>query len=669
MSYSPTKFELPTTYQGYIHISRYSRWIPDLGRRETFDETVRRYPGFFVPYLNENHDAGISVSEAAYYEEMIGNMGSMPSMRCFMTAGPALARDHIAGYNCAYAPVDRIEAFSEALYIMMCGTGVGFSVERQYVNKLPVIPQILRDSDEVVVVEDSKEGWAHAFHRLLVCLYDGRIPRRDTSRIRKKGTRLTTMGGRASGPEPFERLWDFTVETFKKARGRHLESTECHDLMCMTGEIVVVGGVRRSSLISLSNPSDLRMRDAKAGNWYELTPWRKMANNSAAFTEKPETDHLIEMWLALHRSRSGERGIFNRVAAREQVLSTGRRKAYWDQPNDDVYDPDNMRAYLKAHGRSPIDFGTNPCGEIILRPEQFCNLSTIVARAGDDFAQLEKKARAAAAFGTWQSALTNFKFIGSRWKQNCDEERLLGVSITGIMDCPVINGTRSKAETKEAFEELRYIVNQENAEWADRLDIPRSRATTCVKPEGTASKLVLSGEGVHVWHAPFYLNNVRNDRKDPLTDFLIDMGVPHEVDVMNNEAMVFSFPVRAPKGALTQQDQTAVEALDHWLLVKKHWCEHNPSCTITLDEHEWTDALSWVDRNWNDIGGLSFMPKFNSVYPQLPKQTVTEAELVEVEAAMPKIDDWTELSRFENDDEFVADGREMACVAGQCTIV
>ena len=640
---------LPTDYQQFIHLSRYARWNEDEARRETWPETVDRYFEFFVPHLNAR-GAGLQVGDISPLRDAIHDLDVMPSMRCMMTAGPALARDHIAGYNCAYRPIDDVRAFDEILFVLMCSTGVGFSVERQYTNQLPALPESLSDSGQVITVRDSKRGWAEAFRELLGLLYVGRIPGWDTSKVRKKGALLKTMGGRASGPEPLVELFEFTVHLFKAAIDNglaRLSSIQCHDLVCKIGECVVVGGVRRSALISLSNLSDMRMRDAKAGEWYILEPQRRLANNSVAYTETPEVGQYMEEWLSLVRSKSGERGIFNRVAAVEQAMKSGRRQGY------------------KANGETqvPWDFGTNPCGEIILRPKEFCNLSTIVVRPEDDPASLEEKVKLATILGTWQATLTNFRYLTRAWQRNCEEERLLGVSMTGIMTNRHLNQMRGMAAL---LEHLRQVAIDTNKEWAERLGIPQSAAATCIKPEGTVSQLVNTTSGINTAFARHYLRAVRQDKKDPLTQFLMDQGVPHEEDVMNKENMVFSFPMTSPKQAIMRDDLTAIETLEHWKVFREHWCEHNPSITVNVKEKEWPGVGAWVWDHFDAATGLTFMPHSDHIYKQAPYQAITANVYEVVQSKMPQID-WSELASYEKED--VTGGhRELACTAGVCEL-
>ena len=567
---------LPTEYQSFIHMSRYSRWLEKEGRRESWSETVDRLISFFRQNVE-----GVDEKSWEDMEEAILSLGVMPSMRALMTAGKALEREHIAGYNCSYIPIDSPRAFDEVLYILMNGTGVGFSVERQYVDKLPTVPDVeFEHTEDVISVVDSKEGWAKGFRDLVSYLYTGRVPKINVSKIRPAGTRLKTFGGRASGPQPLVDLFDFTITKFKESRGRKLSSMECHDIVCKTGEVVVVGGVRRSALISLSNLSDQRVRAAKSGAWWETNPERALANNSVAYTEKPDAGIFMKEWLSLYESKSGERGIFSRASAQAKAAENGRRDASWD-------------------------FGTNPCSEIILRPNQFCNLTEVVVRAGDTVATLSKKIQIATLLGTIQSTFTNFGYLRKRWQDNTEEERLLGVSLTGIMDSTLLNGKEGGLEKR--LETLRGVAVEANSYWALKFGINQSTAITCVKPSGTVSQLVDSASGIHARHNPYYIRTVRGDNKDPLTEFLISSGIPSEPDVMKPEhTTVFSFPMKAPLGSVCRNDMTAIEQLELWKIYAKHWCEHKPSVTISVKENEWVPVGAWCWENFEYLSGVSF---------------------------------------------------------------
>ena len=627
----------PTDYQAFIHTSRYARWLPDEQRRETWAETVERYIDNVVNKALADID--YTGSAALDIQDAILGLEVMPSMRAMMTAGPALARDNTAGYNCSYLPVDDPKSFDEAMFILLCGTGVGFSVERQYVQKLPEIPDQLFDSKTTIVVADSKEGWAKAYRQLIALLYSGEIPKWDVSRVRPAGAKLKTFGGRASGPGPLVDLFMFTVETFKQAAGRRLSSIECHDLMCKVGEIVVVGGVRRSAMISLSNLSDDRMRHAKTG---QFPSHRYLSNNSVAFTEKPDAMSFLREWTALAESGSGERGIFNRQASKKQAAKYGRR------------DPGH-------------DFGTNPCSEIILRPYQFCNLTEVVVRATDSVKDLERKVRLATILGTIQSTLLHFPYLRKIWSRNTGEERLLGVSMTGIMDNTLTNG--KDGDLPKLLERLRLKAVETNAEWAERLGIPASTAITCVKPSGTVSQLVDSASGIHARHSDYYIRTVRGDNKDPLTQFMLDQGIPAEPCVYKGDSVtVFSFPIAAPKGAVTRSDMSAIEQLEMWLTYQRHWCEHKPSVTVSVKKDEWFDVGAFVYEHFDEMSGVSFLPYDDHVYQQAPYQDIDEATYTTLHARMPASINWEGLRDYESEDGTKA-SQTFACTGDVCEIV
>ena len=633
--------KLPTKYQEFIHLSRYSRWLPKEGRRETWRETVTRYFDFFQDHLKENCKYKLDSKLREELEEAVIHLDVMPSMRCLMTAGEALRRENIAGYNCSYVSVDRPQAFDEILYVLMNGTGVGFSVERQFVNKLPDVAEEFHPSDTTIVVQDSKMGWAKAFKELVAMLYHGQVPKWDLSKVRPAGAPLKTFGGRASGPEPLERLFEFTREVFQNAAGRKLSSIECHDIVCKTAEIVVVGGVRRSALISLSNLSDDRMRVAKSGQWWQDNGQRALANNSAAYTEKPDIGIFMDEWKALYDSKSGERGIFNRESAQKIAEKSGRRN------------PD-------------YEFGTNPCSEIILRSREFCNLSEVVVRPNDTEESLLKKVKLATILGTFQSTLTNFKYVSKDWKKNCEEERLLGVSLTGIMDNKWTAGKINGLDV--LLQNLRQMSVDTNKEYADALKINQSTAITCVKPSGTVSQLVDSASGIHARHNPYYIRTVRGDKKDPLTKMMVDFGFPAEDDVMKpKDTTVFSFPIKCSEDAVFRQDMTAIEQLELWKTYQEHWCEHKPSVTISVKENEWIDVGAWVYRNFDLMSGVSFLPYSEHTYKQAPYQDCDENEYKELLKKMPTDVDWSKLSDYETSDMTVG-SQELACSAGSCEI-
>lgn len=619
-------------YQKYIYKSRYARYMEKEDRREEWNETVGRYFSFF----NKQYP-GVDLSAQ---ETAVLNTEVMPSMRALMTAGVALERDNVCGYNCSYLAIDHQRAFDEILYILCCGTGVGFSVERQYVAKLPEVAEEMYKTSSVIVVSDSKIGWASSFRELISLLYAGKIPDVDYSKVRQAGAPLKIMGGRASGPEPLKDLFEFTIALFKKAKGRKLSSVECHDLVCKIADIVVVGGVRRSALISLSNLTDERMRNAKNGQWWESDPQRALANNSVAYTEKPDIGIFMKEWHSLYESKSGERGVFNRVAARKQAEKSGRRDASYD-------------------------FGVNPCGEILLRSCGFCNLTEVVARSTDSLDKLKGKVRDAAILGTLQSSLTDFRYLRSIWKKNAEEERLLGVSFTGIMDHPVLNGSEGEEKLKEWLDVLKKTAIEVNKEYAKIIGIEPSTAITCVKPSGTVSQLVDSASGIHARYAPYYVRTVRADVKDPLAVFMQKQGVPCEPDVMKpHVGLVFSFPMKAPDVAVFRNDRTALEQLEHYLLWKEHWCEHNPSVTIYVKEDEWFEVGAWVYKNFDAIGGVSFLPHSDHIYKQAPYQEISKEEYDNLYSSFPIVN-WEIFS--ENGDNTTAT-RELACVSGVCEI-
>jgi len=616
---------LPTQYQEFIHLSRYARYRDDLDRRETWEETVRRYCDFF----HARH-AGAFPYQDIY--NAIFSLEVMPSMRALMSAGPALERDNMAGYNCSYVAVDSPRSFDEIMYILLCGTGVGFSVERQYVNKLPDVPE-LHATSTTVIVEDSKIGWANAYRQLLSLLWGGAIPKWDVSRVRPAGAILKIFGGRASGPEPLEDLFRFTIGSFEKAQGRRLNSLEIHDIICKIADVVVVGGVRRSALLSLSNLTDERMRNAKQGQWWELNGQRSLANNSVAYTELPDMGIFMEEWSALYQSKSGERGIFNRIAAQLAAKHTERR------------DPNH-------------EFGTNPCGEIILRPNGLCNLSEVVVRATDTGDELTRKVRLAAIIGTFQSTLTNFRYVRKIWQKNAEEERLLGVSLTGIMDSQIWNA--------DLLKEIKNVAIETNKEWAGILGIGASVAITTVKPSGTVSQLVDSSSGIHPRHSEYYLRTVRADKKDPLAQFMQERGFYCEDDITKPATTsVFYFPIASPTGSTTRKEISALQQLDVYRAFKEHWCEHNPSITVYLKEEDWMKVGAWVRENFDKIGGVSFLPYDGGQYRQAPYQEITKEEYEEWLTKMPKNIDWTELKETQDQTSGM---QEFACVANSCEI-
>ncbi|MCP4123669.1 MAG: ribonucleoside-triphosphate reductase [Bacteroidetes bacterium] len=627
--------------QQYIHTSRYARWLPEEGRREIWGETVDRYINFFENHIKENTKGSIK-SVKNDIRDAIFNMEAMPSMRSLMTAGPALERENIAGYNCAFVAVDSPRAFDESLYILMNGTGVGFSVETHQVEKLPMVAEEFYETDTTIVVADSKLGWAKALKELVAMLYTGQVPNIDTSNVRPAGSPLKVFGGRASGPEPLLETFDAFINTFRAAMGRRLTSLECHDLMCWVASCVVVGGVRRAALISLSDLTDERMRHAKTGQWYTTEKHRSFSNNSAVYKEKPDIGVFMSEWLSLYNSKSGERGIISRDALKKKVLENERRDA-------------------------DHDFGVNPCGEIILRPKGFCNLSEVVVRSTDTMADLERKVRIATIIGTLQSTLTKFKYLSSAWTKNAEEERLLGVSLTGIQDNKITNGKIKGLDG--TLDILKQIAIDTNKEWATKLGIAQSTAITTVKPSGTVSVLVDSASGIHSRYAPHYIRTVRADKKDPVSQFMIDFGVPVEDDVIApDHNHVFSFPVEAPKDSVVTEDRTALEQLEIWLTYRRHWCEHNPSVTISVKEHEWIEVGAWVYEHFDEVGGISFLPFTDHIYKQAPFIPITKKEYDEHNSKMPKELEWIALGAYEQTDQTTA-SQTLACTSGACEII
>lgn len=682
----------PSLYQEYIYLSRYSRWLPEKNRREYLPETIDRYFNFFDEHLYEHHKFKIDKqTRKELYDAKLG-LEVMGSMRCLMTAGEALKRENVAGYNCSYVAVDSPRAFDEILYILMNGTGVGYSVESKYTELLPEVAEEFHESDTTIVVADSKLGWAKSLKELIGLLYAGQIPKWDTSRVREAGSPLKTFGGRASGPEPLIDLFKMTTQIFKSAAGRKLTTLECHDIVCKIAEIVVVGGVRRSALISLSDLDDELMRNAKSiykvtlciqkdytlsfdyvdesgsikhvdwtfdpnkqndlwtanmianehkVGWWTIAPQRALANNSFTAEESIDVGTFMKEWLSLYDSKSGERGIFSRVASQKKALESGRRKHEYE-------------------------FGTNPCSEIILRNREFCNLTEVVVRATDSVEDLKRKVRLATILGTIQSTLTNFKYITRAWKANCEEERLLGVSLTGILDNKYTNGKETGLSS--LLEELRQVAIDTNKEWAKKIGIPASTAITCVKPSGTVSQLVDSASGIHARHAPYYIRTVRADKKDPLAKLMVDLGFPVEDDITKpNHTYVFSFPQKSPEGAVFRKDMTAIEQLELWLTYHRHWCEHKPSVTITVQEHEWMDVGAWVFKHFDEMAGVSFLPYDGGAYQQAPYQDITKEEYEDWVKKMPVNVDWTQLQKYETVDATTGT-QELACVAGGCEL-
>lgn len=628
-----TSSTLPTDYQTFIATSRYCRWLPEEGRRETWDETVDRFC--------DNVLGRVQLTEKEINEcrDAIVNLEVMPSMRAIMTAGKAADRDNTSIYNCSYLAVDSTRAFDEAMFILLCGTGVGFSVEKKYTEKLPQVPSEFRENGDVIVVPDSKEGWARSFRKLVALLYTGDIPKWDTSKVRPAGSRLETFGGRASGAGPLEQLFIYTIDVFKDAAGRQLTPFECHSIMCKVGEVVVVGGVRRSAMISLSDLQDDKMREAKSGNWWETRPEMALANNSVSFTRKPDMMSYLDEWTALVKSGSGERGIFNREASQNQVDRFGRRDANWD-------------------------FGTNPCSEIVLRPNQFCNLSEVVVREGDTVKDLKRKVRIATILGTVQATFTHFPYLRSVWKKNTADEALLGVSLTGIMDNEL-----TANPTGKLLNSLRDITVVVNDEYSARFGIQQSASITCVKPSGTVSQLVDAASGIHTRHSDYYIRTIRGDKKDPLTRLMIEQGIPAEDCVMKPDTTtVFSFPVQSPKNAITRDDRSALEQLETWKTYALEWCEHKPSVTISVRDHEWMEVGAWVYKHFDIISGISFLPHSNHTYQQAPYQECSKDEYLALKAVMPEAVDWSQLSSYESEDN-TSGSQTLACSGDACEVV
>lgn len=629
-----------TPYETYIAKSRYSRYLDDKGRREHWDETVSRYFDFMESHLRDKHNYTLTPELRNRLETAVVNRQALPSMRSLMTAGDALERQNVAGYNCSFLPIDDPKAFDEAMYILLCGTGVGFSVERKYVNRLPEIPEELFESNTVVHVKDSKEGWAKALRQVMALLWAGEIPKWDVSGVRAAGTRLKTFGGRASGPEPLVELFKYTVAKFKGAKGRKLHTIECHDLLCKIGEVVVVGGVRRSAMISLSDLDDDRMAHAKAGNWWDGNGQRALANNSAVYDVKPDVGQFMREWSNIYESHSGERGIFNRYASEAQAAKNGRR----------------------VLGK---EWGTNPCSEIILRPYQFCNLSSVIVRSDDDMASLKEKVTIATILGTFQSTLTNFPYLRKVWQTNTEEERLLGVSMTGILDNKLLNNVYD-SELAGRLEELKNVAVDTNKHLAAELGINASAAITCVKPEGTVSQLTGTASGIHPQHSAYFIRRVRSDAKDPLTSFLKDSGFPWEPCVMKPDStVVFSFPMKTPEGARLREDLSAIEHLQLWLTFQRHWCEHKPSVTISVNENEWPKVGAWTWEHFDEITGVSYLPMDGGTYRQAPYESIDESTYNLLLGGMPTTINWDNMREVTDN---VEGAQTLSCTAGGCEI-
>jgi ribonucleoside-triphosphate reductase len=636
---------LPTEYQNYIAISRYARWIEKENRRETWSETVERYVSYMERRYEKLTNKKLDKKERDRWVDAITTLKVMPSMRALMTAGPALDKDNVAGFNCSYVAIDNVRTFDEIMYILMCGTGVGFSVERQYVDKLPEIAEKFHTTETVIKVRDSKIGWAKSYRELVAMLYAGQIPQFDMSLVRPAGAKLKTFGGRASGPDPLRDLFKFSIETFQKASGRKLTSIECHDIVCKIADVVVCGGVRRSALISLSNLSDIRMRDAKTGQWWDNNPQRSYANNSVAYTEKPDIGTFMKEWVSLYDSKSGERGIFNRVASQKMATRSGRRDGEYD-------------------------FGTNPCSEIVLRNKQFCNLSEVVVRPDDTEETLKEKVEIATIFGTLQSTLSDFRYLTKQWKDNTEEERLLGVSLTGIMDHKILAGDIfNQNALKDMLINLKEHSIKTNKKWAEMLGVNQATAITCVKPSGTVSQLVDSASGIHPRYSPYYLRTVRADKKDPLCDMMLDKGFYGEDDVMKpNDTKVIYFPMKSPTSSIMRDAKSAIEQLEIWKMYQLHWCEHKPSITVYVKEEEWLQVGAWVYENFDVMSGVSFLPHSDHSYKQAPYQEVDKKTYEKWLAKTPRNINWMDLTQYEKEDTTTS-SKELACTAGACEIV
>ena len=636
---------LPTEYQNYIAISRYARWIEKENRRETWGETVERYVSYMEGRYEKLTNKKLDKKERDRWIDAITTLKVMPSMRALMTAGAALDKDNVAGFNCSYVAIDNVRTFDEIMYILMCGTGVGFSVERQYVDKLPEIAEKFHTTETVIKVRDSKIGWAKSYRELIAMLYAGQIPQFDMSLVRPAGAKLKTFGGRASGPDPLRDLFKFSIETFQKASGRKLTSIECHDIVCKIADVVVCGGVRRSALISLSNLSDIRMRDAKTGQWWDNNPQRSYANNSVAYTEKPDIGTFMKEWVSLYDSKSGERGIFNRVASQKMATRSGRRDG-------------------------DFDFGTNPCSEIVLRNKQFCNLSEVVVRPDDTEETLKEKVEIATIFGTLQSTLSDFRYLTKQWKDNTEEERLLGVSLTGIMDHEVLSGNiYNQTVLKDMLINLKEHSIKTNKKWAEMLGVNQATAITCVKPSGTVSQLVDSASGIHPRYSPYYLRTVRADKKDPLCDMMLDKGFYGEDDVMKpNDTKVIYFPMKSPTSSIMRDAKSALEQLEIWKMYQLHWCEHKPSITVYVKEKEWLEVGAWVYENFDVMSGVSFLPHSDHSYKQAPYQEVDKKTYEEWLAKTPRNINWMDLTNYEKEDTTTS-SKELACTAGACEVV
>ncbi len=622
----------------FVYYTTYSRWLPEKGRRETWLETIDRYLGFMRDNL------GDKLSEAEYGEirEYMLHMRAMGSMRLLWSAGKAAKKSNIAGYNCAFIAPSKWQDFAEIMFILMNGTGIGFSVEHQTVEQLPMIKKQTGEAPLKFTIPDSREGWCDAFAIGLKTWAEGKDIVYDYSQIRPQGARLATMGGRASGPAPLKSLLDFTRERMLARQGRRLSTVDAHDIICKTGEVIVAGGVRRAALISLSDLDDQGMREAKNGQFWNTQPQRAMANNSSIYNEKPSVPEFLDEWVNLVKSGTGERGIFNRGQLKSQLPA--RRWKIFQKGVDTA--------------------GTNPCGEIVLQSKQFCNLSEVVARPDDTEESLLEKVRIATILGTYQATLTHFPYLSKEWRQNCEEEALLGVSVTGQWDL------KPSLRNAQTFRKMREVAIETNRKYAARFGINPSTCITTTKPSGNGSQLFDSSSGLHPRHAPYYIRRVRIENHNPLFKMLREMGVPHHPEVGQTAesatTFVLEFPVAAPKGSVYKDDLTAIQQLEYWKLLKENYTEHNPSATISVSDDEWLEVANWVYANWDLVGGLSFLPRSNHVYRLAPYEAITKEHYEELVKNFPVID-FSKIVLFEFDDE-TKGSKELACVSGTCEV-
>lgn len=638
--------------QMYQFLSKFSRWLPAEKRRETWEEAIDRVIEFFKTRkaLQKIKPEIFEILKIAMLNQEV-----FPALRILQMAGPPLERCNVGAYNCAYLPISDLRAFSEMLYILMQGTGCGFSVEKKYVNQLPAINNPTtadqNKSGEKIrwVIKDSTEGWCDALYSGMLLMFSGKRVEFDYSLIRPSGAVLKTKGGTASGPEPLKELLDFIAKIIQSKPNNHkLTELDCHDICCKIGSIVQVGGVRRASEISLSDLNNIEMRYAKHGDWFEWAPWRAMANNSAVYEEKPPIDVFNQEWLALRMSGSGERGIFNRSAVRNKIPIRRKRN-------------DNFDSYFDKYGS---DYGTNPCAEIILRPYQFCNLSIAIARPDDTAESLAAKVRLATIFGIMQSTLTDFKYLRPEWKKNCEEERLLGVDITGHADCPLLQ--YNTPERSELLKQLKQVALETAEEFSELIGINMPTAVTCIKPSGDSSQLFDCASGVHPRFSKYYIRRVREPKNSPVAALLLDHEVPHITDPYNPKMLVFEFPMRAPEGAVVGDNITAKDMLENWKSWNDNWAEHSVSCTVYVKDAEWPDVGGWVYENFDKITGLSFLPKSGGSYKAAPYEKIDEETYNELIKKFPKID-WSKLKDYENEDHTIV-ATTYACTAGSCEV-